>query len=112
PPAPAAILLLIAPPLLRLTHSFPTRRSSDLMLPVQIQQRSWLRGGFVNPVLALLRAGRDAFAGHFGGNGFHFPLMVVAVLLVVVDRKSTRLNSSHQIISYAGFCLNKKRIQI
>src|SRR5207244_7412751 len=25
------------------------------------------------------------------------------------DRKSTRLNSSHQIISYAVFCLNKKK---
>src|SRR5947208_7843753 len=25
-----------------------------------------------------------------------------------VDRKSTRLNSSHQIISYAVFCLEKK----
>src|SRR5438552_10138752 len=32
-------------------------------------------------------------------------------LLVIVDeadRKSTRLNSSHQIISYAVFCLKKK----
>src|SRR5258708_15305626 len=28
---------------------------------------------------------------------------------IVVDRKSTRLNSSHQIISYAVFCLKKKR---
>src|SRR5438552_17088994 len=27
-----------------------------------------------------------------------------------VDRKSTRLNSSHQIISYAVFCLKKKII--
>src|SRR5258708_14464724 len=27
---------------------------------------------------------------------------------VEVDRKSTRLNSSHQIISYAVFCLKKK----
>src|SRR5258708_26853647 len=27
---------------------------------------------------------------------------------VGVDRKSTRLNSSHQIISYAVFCLKKK----
>src|SRR3989442_7019718 len=27
-----------------------------------------------------------------------------------VDRKSTRLNSSHVRISYAGFCLHKKRI--
>src|SRR5258708_23401276 len=29
-----------------------------------------------------------------------------------VDRKSTRLNSSHQIISYAVFCLKKKNINI
>src|SRR5438552_8065178 len=28
------------------------------------------------------------------------------------DRKSTRLNSSHQIISYAVFCLKKKKKQI
>src|SRR5258708_25390058 len=27
----------------------------------------------------------------------------------LLDRKSTRLNSSHQIISYAVFCLKKKR---
>src|SRR5258708_18095683 len=27
-----------------------------------------------------------------------------------LDRKSTRLNSSHQIISYAVFCLKKKSI--
>src|SRR5258708_12174018 len=27
------------------------------------------------------------------------------------DRKSTRLNSSHQIISYAVFCLKKKKQQ-
>src|SRR5947208_3930315 len=26
----------------------------------------------------------------------------------IADRKSTRLNSSHQIISYAVFCLKKK----
>src|SRR5258708_31480446 len=29
--------------------------------------------------------------------------------LVARDRKSTRLNSSHQIISYAVFCLKKKK---
>src|SRR5438034_3986070 len=27
------------------------------------------------------------------------------------DRKSTRLNSSHTVISYAVFCLKKKKIQ-
>src|SRR5438552_17551094 len=29
--------------------------------------------------------------------------------LPFIDRKSTRLNSSHQIISYAVFCLKKKK---
>src|SRR5258708_28555265 len=29
--------------------------------------------------------------------------------LATRDRKSTRLNSSHQIISYAVFCLKKKK---
>src|SRR5256885_3460436 len=30
---------------------------------------------------------------------------------MLVDRKSTRLNSSHLVISYAVFCLKKKKIQ-
>src|SRR5438552_10157516 len=37
---------------------------------------------------------------------------IVGILVVVADvpdRKSTRLNSSHQIISYAVFCLKKKK---
>src|SRR5258708_12257301 len=34
---------------------------------------------------------------------------VLRFLLGVADRKSTRLNSSHQIISYAVFCLKKKK---
>src|SRR5690554_7355352 len=32
-------------------------------------------------------------------------------LLIYLDRKSTRLNSSHVRISYAVFCLKKKRNQ-
>src|SRR5436309_4601096 len=31
------------------------------------------------------------------------------MLIVLVDRKSTRLNSSHVKISYAVFCLKKKK---
>src|ERR1041385_9451379 len=31
---------------------------------------------------------------------------------MVTDRKSTRLNSSHGYISYAVFCLKKKKTQI
>src|SRR5258708_27565885 len=33
----------------------------------------------------------------------------VLAIIGDVDRKSTRLNSSHQIISYAVFCLKKKK---
>src|SRR5258708_32045122 len=36
----------------------------------------------------------------------HQPMAAISFLLR--DRKSTRLNSSHQIISYAVFCLKKK----
>src|SRR3712207_7482830 len=32
------------------------------------------------------------------------------VLAIMIDRKSTRLNSSHANISYAVFCLKKKKI--
>src|SRR5258708_21016546 len=34
--------------------------------------------------------------------------LTYAELSCLLDRKSTRLNSSHQIISYAVFCLQKK----
>src|SRR5256885_8771625 len=30
----------------------------------------------------------------------------------IADRKSTRLNSSHLVISYAVFCLKKKKIKL
>src|SRR3989454_2690882 len=35
---------------------------------------------------------------------------VAAVFNLPADRKSTRLNSSHLVISYAVFCLKKKKI--
>src|SRR2546427_5605487 len=35
-------------------------------------------------------------------------VVAVPVLAVAIDRKSTRLNSSHSQISYAVFCLKKK----
>src|SRR5256885_5195869 len=34
---------------------------------------------------------------------------VIDVLKTFADRKSTRLNSSHLVISYAVFCLKKKK---
>src|SRR5438552_10604601 len=38
------------------------------------------------------------------------PAAVRRFLPAAVDRKSTRLNSSHQIISYAVFCSKKKSL--
>src|SRR5437764_10371082 len=36
-------------------------------------------------------------------------VFVVAIAAAFLDRKSTRLNSSHRCISYAVFCLKKKK---
>src|SRR5690606_42162301 len=68
-------------------HSFPTRRSSDL---VRTQLKSVMAKTGTNrqTELALLLSGAQ-----------------------LPDRKSTRLNSSHVKISYAVFCLKKKKKQ-
>src|SRR5690606_15577489 len=55
--------------------------------------------------------------GHFGtGQGVAVDVvheqqdvLALAGLVLLVDRKSTRLNSSHVKISYAVFCLKKKK---
>src|SRR5439155_23498287 len=66
----------------RALHSFPTRRSSDLFVVLDVADASQ-----VDAALAVRLCDR-----HRG-----------------VDRKSTRLNSSHVAISYAVFCLKKKK---
>src|SRR5258708_19925909 len=43
------------------------------------------------------------------GSGVEGGLAFAVLSAFFVDRKSTRLNSSHQIISYAVFCLKKKK---
>src|SRR2546430_6696374 len=40
-----------------------------------------------------------------------FEMCTIANSLTSLDRKSTRLNSSHSQISYAVFCLKKKKIE-
>src|SRR3712207_7895302 len=46
----------------------------------------------------------------FGQKALRLPAKNVSKAVVaVVDRKSTRLNSSHANISYAVFCLKKKK---
>src|SRR5690606_39588121 len=48
--------------------------------------------------------------GHYGQPDYQLP-QTYAEALRELDRKSTRLNSSHVKISYAVFCLKKKKTQ-
>src|SRR3712207_8204396 len=43
--------------------------------------------------------------------GINQGLLLLPIKGLVLDRKSTRLNSSHANISYAVFCLKKKKVQ-
>src|SRR5258708_17895543 len=52
---------------------------------------------------------RSALSKARGGAGVGTLRWSSRQCLLVGDRKSTRLNSSHQIISYAVFCLKKKK---
>src|SRR2546427_2310690 len=60
------------------------------------------------PYTTLFRSAREVAQpfGHVAdGNGHHREIAGQRLL----DRKSTRLNSSHSQISYAVFCLKKKK---
>src|SRR5256885_11413838 len=68
-----------------------------------------------------LRHARGNSLGHAVAHLFHRPLQRLAegehVRRAVAfdhdaDRKSTRLNSSHLVISYAVFCLKKKKYKM
>src|SRR5438270_1100375 len=73
-------------------HSFPTRRSSDLRQPSDSRDRA--KTARCPEKLSSRVATSFGSGGRCGSR----------------DRKSTRLNSSHSQISYAVFCLKKKKI--
>src|SRR5690349_23581558 len=79
--------------------SFPTRRSSDLAIGALA---AWQRDYFKNDNITCAKAGTIAATIAAG------PLNYAGVN-PKIDRKSTRLNSSHVEISYAVFCLKKKK---
>src|SRR5690606_40930225 len=93
--------------------SFPTRRSSDLRLdssvgddPILPATPDVAKGPGTPHITAAPRGpgvGSEVMAGTPAPVG-----AVMAVTAVTVDRKSTRLNSSHVKISYAAFRLKKK----
>src|SRR5256885_9887469 len=61
------------------------------------------------PYTTLFRSRRGSF-GYSGLRASGVPLRSIAMLRSFsLDRKSTRLNSSHLVISYAVFCLKKKK---
>src|SRR5258708_2443907 len=67
------------------------------------------------PILAFF----GSMAALYGGGlvawlygGMSPEIYIARLREAISDRKSTRLNSSHQIISYAVFCLKKKKITI
>src|SRR5207247_10499948 len=103
-------LLFYSPCATPVPPSFPTRRSSDLMglnqpLPVQF-------GIFVTN-LAQGDLGRSLVARAPVSDLVRqrLPLtlgLVAYAMALALDRKSTRLNSSHEWISYAVFCLKQK----
>src|SRR5258708_11815387 len=73
---------------------------------------SFLMGHTVADVVDALESGDDLFVmGDDDDGGLELPSHVIEDA-DYRDRKSTRLNSSHQIISYAVFCLKKKKIKI
>src|SRR5207245_9070177 len=73
-------------------HSFPTRRSSDLPPGTVFGSAS------VSPPASRLWPTESSLSIH-----------CIRRVRSSRDRKSTRLNSSHGSISYAVFCLKKKK---
>src|SRR5207247_10011902 len=92
-------------------HSFPTRRSSDLQQQdvkgkLGICVRLDHRADAFDPFEESL----DVAAPHGAGRALELvEELDPADARAAIDRKSTRLNSSHEWISYAVFCLKKKK---
>src|SRR5258708_24320615 len=87
------------------------RPPRSTLFPYTTLFRSWSRRFF--PELAALDGdiGARHLIASYPEAVTEVPLAGNAALVDVdtPDRKSTRLNSSHQIISYAVFCLKKKK---
>src|SRR5207253_8841500 len=88
--------------------SFPTRRSSDLLYVAQVDGH----GSFAIPLKEITPTGGDAGIKVKCKQKDRYYVFVDGKptgQTCPTDRKSTRLNSSHVAISYAVFCLTKKR---
>src|SRR5207244_11531867 len=93
-------------------HSFPTRRSSDLCFACSSNQGSSSSGCSEERAFASRKShnGQGHEAGSHWDDGYCGGKIPDCGGAAPGERKSTRLNSSHQIISYAVFCLKDKTI--
>src|SRR5258708_22293617 len=87
-------VLMVVDHLSKQIHAIPTVTSLDSARVTQLfLEHIWCHHRLSEEVISDCRS---AFVSNFSHE-------------VAADRKSTRLNSSHQIISYAVFCLKKKK---
>src|SRR3712207_6946956 len=84
-----------------LFRSSPGAAEYDAALPYPVVRRPT---GMLLPTPATARAAADLARRHGCDSAFFG-----AAAPLALDRKSTRLNSSHANISYAVFCLTKKK---
>src|SRR5690625_5749089 len=66
-------------------------------------------GVVIGTVFTMIVQSSSATIGILQGIFAEGAISLKAALPVILDRKSTRLNSSHVAISYAVFCLKKKK---
>src|SRR5699024_12738255 len=105
-------------------HSFPTRRSSDLACNIldivtgfikaydqkDISSKKMKHGALAKVTIWCVVAVSIILSGYLDTDltsyivGYYLVMEMISIL-ENVDRKSTRLNSSHVSISYAVFCL-------
>src|SRR5688500_19209355 len=97
--------LLSNTPYLLYSLSFPTRRSSDLAIHFADDEKYGLAFLDISTGEFLITEGDREYADKLLQSFKPAEIIFQRQL----DRKSTRLNSSHLVISYAVFCLKKKK---
>src|SRR5207248_11805087 len=96
----------------REVHPFPTRRSSDLDTSIRASV-AWSHA-LATPAERVVLRRLSVFSGAFDSDaasavcGEDAEQAIAGLAAKSLDRKSTRLNSSHRTISYAVLCLKKQ----
>src|SRR3712207_8913824 len=89
---------------------FPDTTLFRSQMGVYLRPRTFKeRFDYVIDLFPLLGERRKGKAGSLSGGERQMVAMGRALMMDPSDRKSTRLNSSHANISYAVFCLKKKK---